>query len=596
MLAWAILSDVNTDQDSEDATSNTVATAGRAAAAWVAIDPDPTTRNEVQALLAAESPDLVSLFSGRIAFGTAGLRAEMGPGPTRMNRLVVQQTTAGLMSWLTPGARVVIGFDARHNSAAFAQDVAQVVAGAGGIAELLPEPLPTPVLAFAVLSRHADAGIMITASHNPPADNGYKLYLADGIQLVNPADAEVAQAIENMLETPLVLADPDHERIIELGPEVAEGHLQAAVSACVGSDRKIDLVYTAMHGVGGAHMVRAMSLAGFGELITVPEQFEPDPDFPTVAFPNPEEAGALDLALALAVAHGADAVLANDPDADRLAIAVPNRVELLAAGENVDAQSEAVPPFVSLSGDQVGILLADYLIGLGSGPDRLVSNSLVSSRLVAEMATTAQIQSRTTLTGFKWVARPIVEHPDLEFVLGYEEALGYCVGSKVRDKDGISAALVAAEMLASLKRQGLTVWDRIDALAHRHGAYLSGPVTIRLPGADGVTKRAQLMRRVQTSPPESLAGAHVESFLDLSLGETLPAADGVVLLYTDQTQVIVRPSGTEPKLKAYIEVIEPVLGDLGSGKFSPEELALSQERAKRRLVRYQSELTAYFDD
>ncbi len=545
-----------------------------AAQAWIAIDPDPQSRDQVAALLEADSPELASMFTGRIAFGTAGLRAEMGPGPNGMNRLVVRQTTAGLMRWLKPGARIVIGYDARHNSKDFALDVARVIAGAGGEAELLPQPLPTPVLAFAVLERSADAGIMITASHNPPADNGYKLYLGDGIQLVSPSDSEVADSIAANLDQPLVLADEDDERIIYLGDEMAQAHLDASVAVCRSDARDVVLVYTAMHGVGGEHMVKAMAQAGFPEPIVVPEQFHPDPDFPTVAFPNPEEAGALDLALALATEHGADAVIANDPDADRLALAVPNRQELVEEAR-----------YVSLSGDQVGVLLADYLIGHGAGPNRIVSNSLVSSRLVSQIAAAAGIQSSTTLTGFKWVARPIIDRPELEFVLGYEEALGYCVGSSVRDKDGISAALVAAEMLASMKRSGRTVWDRLDELATEHGVYKTGPVTVRLPGDDGVLKRQALMERAQAEPPKSLAGAGLESYLDLSLGETLPPADGVVLGYDDRTRVIIRPSGTEPKLKAYIEVIEPV----------DTSLSASQERAKDRLARYQEELTAYFD-
>lgn len=553
-----------------------------AAQEWVALDPDPATRLEVEGLLNVEASELIPMFRGRIAFGTAGLRAEMGPGPNGMNRLVVRQTTVGLMHWLKEGAKVVIGFDARHNSREFAEDVARVVAGAGGVAELLPEPLPTPVLAFAVLSRSADAGVMITASHNPPADNGYKLYLADGIQLVSPADAEVAAAIDSCVGKTMLLGELDDPNVVRLSDDVAQQHLDACVDVLTGTDRDVHLVYTAMHGVGGEHMSRAMKQAGFASPALVGEQFLPDPDFPTVSFPNPEEAGALDLALALARDQEADAVLANDPDADRLAVAVRSRVE-----------EHDAPDYVSLSGDQVGILLADYLIGQGSGPDRIVSNSLVSSRLVSTIAEAAGIQSATTLTGFKWVARPIVESPSLEFVLGYEEALGYCVGSSVRDKDGISAALVAGEMLAKMKREGLTVWDRLDELSIEHGVYQTGPVTIRLPGADGIVKRKQLMSAIEDNPPASLGGAKLEAFVDLRLGESLPPAEGVVLQFEDRTRVIVRPSGTEPKLKAYIEVIEPVVP--GVAVLDSTALAQSQERAKRRLALYQEELTAYFD-
>ncbi len=556
--------------------TNSVSDSIRAAAtAWISLDPDPVSRQIVTDLLAEGSEALRPMFEGRIEFGTAGLRAEMMPGPNGMNRLVVRQTTAGLMRWLPKGAKVVIGYDARHHSEDFAHDVARVVAGAGGRAELLPGPLPTPVLAFAVLERQADAGVMITASHNPPRDNGYKLYLGDGIQLVSPADTEVAAAIDDALKDPLVLAGLEDDRIQILGNELAQAHIDACVAACTTTNREIEVVYSAMHGVGGEHMVQAFTQAGFRPPTLVEEQFQPDPDFPTVAFPNPEEDGALDLALDLARTCGADVVVANDPDADRLALALRRRAE------EIDG-----PSHVGLSGDEVGILLADHLIRSGSGPDRIVSNSLVSSRLVQEMAKTAGIQSEVTLTGFKWVARPIVERPELEFVLGYEEALGYCVGSAVRDKDGISAALVAAEMLATMKKNGLTVWDRLDELAAEHGVYLTGPVTVRLTGSDGIAKRRQLMAGIQTSPPADLGGSSLESMTDLTRGETLPVAEGVVLHYRDRTRVIVRPSGTEPKLKGYIEVIESV----GNGAVGP-----ARRDAKQRLVRYQRELTAYFD-
>ncbi len=536
-----------------------------AANAWIEADPDPATSATVQTLVDKVTAvgddttrgvsvdqaieELTGLFGSRIAFGTAGLRAEIGPGPAKMNRLVVRQTTAGLMHWLPDGAKVVIGFDARHGSSPFAAEAADVVAGLGGIAEVLPSPLPTPVLAYAVLARSAAAGIMITASHNPPQDNGYKLYLADGIQLVSPDDASIAAAIDDVAASdPAVELTARPDRIHVLGDDVAAGHIQAAISTLAGDARQVRTVYTAMHGVGGAHLLEAFKAAGFPAPSAVPEQFDPDPDFPTAAFPNPEEAGALDLALALAGEVGADLVLANDPDADRLALAVPAR------------QGSG---FVALSGDQIGVLLADHLLRSGVAADhaggRVVANSVVSSRLLSKMAEHQGVDAVTTLTGFKWVARPIVERPEQHYLIGYEEAIGYCVGGVVRDKDGISAALVAAEMVAALLEHGKTVWDRLDAIAVEHGLYLTAPVTIRFDGPRGNDERERVMQRFQEQPPETLDGVERTDWLDLAAGEQFPPTPGIIANY-GTTRVIVRPSGTEPKLKAYLEVIEPVTG------------------------------------
>jgi phosphomannomutase len=545
--------------------------------AWSAIDPDPVTRAEL-ARLATEEPDLVSaLFEGRVEFGTAGLRAVMGPGPTAMNRVVVAQTTAGLMRWLPPGARVVIGYDTRHNSQQFAFDVASVVAGSGGRAELLPGALPTPVLARAVLDQEADAGVMITASHNPAADNGYKLFLADGIQLVGPADQEIARLIDQvaaegndeLARAASALAGGGPGTATTLGPEAAQRHLGAAVAACLTGERAVQVVYSAMHGVGGRHLLAAFEAAGFPPPQLVTEQFEPDPDFPTVAYPNPEEPGALDLALAQAGSSGADLVLANDPDADRLAVALPDR-----SGR-----------WVRLSGDQVGILLADHLLRHTAGPDRLVASSLVSSRLISALARAEGVHDVRTLTGFKWVARPIVDRPGCRYLLGYEEALGYCVGDRVRDKDGISAALVVAELVAETLASGDTVWDRLDALAQRLGVYLTGPVTLLFAGPDGLSRRREAMDRAAASPPAELAGVAVEATEDLARGAGLPPTPGVIWHLADQSRVVVRPSGTEPKLKAYVEVIEPV----GS---SP--VADANRRAAARLASLQAAVDAHF--
>ena len=546
--------------------------------AWLAIDPDPATRAELEHLAATDPGRVAALFDGRVAFGTAGLRAAMGPGPTRMNRVVVAQATAGVMRWLPAGARVVVGFDARHNSAAFAADVAAVVAACGGTAELLPGPLPTPVLARAVLSRRADGGVMITASHNPAADNGYKLYLGDGIQLVSPADTEIAALIDEVAAEGadlLAAVGPvaSSGRVVPLGNEVAAEHVAAATAACLTGERQVRVLYTAMHGVAGRHLLAAFAAAGFPAPDVVPEQFDPDPDFPTVAFPNPEEAGALDLAFARAAATGPDVILANDPDGDRLAVAVPDR-----SGGG----------WVRLTGDQVGALLADHVMANTSGPDRLVASSLVSSRLISALAEAEGVDDVRTLTGFKWVARPIVERPDRRYLLGYEEALGYCVGDRVRDKDGISAALVMAELVAGARARGETLWDRLDRLAARLGVYLTGPVTLTFAGDDGVARRSAAMAAAAADPPAALAGVAVADVEDLSKGLHLPPTDGVVWHLADRSRVIVRPSGTEPKLKAYVEVIEPVGGDHAAVRTATvaaeQRLALLQSAVHDRLT------------
>jgi len=533
------------------------------AARWVAADPDPDTSTTVQSLIgrardgdAAALRELGVLFDGRIAFGTAGLRAAVGPGPTLMNRLVVRQTTAGLMRWLPGGALVVVGFDARHGSDPFAAEVADVVSAMGGLAEVLPRPLPTPVLAHAVLARGAAAGVMITASHNPPQDNGYKLYLADGIQLVSPDDAAIAASIDAVAaEDPAVEFAPQPERIVTLGDDIAANHIAACCSVLASTGRNVRSVYTAMHGVGGDHLLAAFAAAGFEPPVCVPEQFAPDPDFPTADFPNPEEAGAMDLALGLAAAVDADLVIANDPDADRLALAVKGR----------DAG------YVALSGDQIGVLLADHLLRHEVAADhpggRVVANSVVSSRLLSRMAEARGVEAVTTLTGFKWVARPIVEQPEKHFLLGYEEAIGYCVGGVVRDKDGISAALVAAEMVADLEAEGSTVWDRLDALAVEHGLHVTAPVTVRFDGPTGNDEREVALGRFSAGPPATIAGEALTDWFDLADGEHFPPASGLIANY-GTTRVIVRPSGTEPKLKAYIELIEDVadLDDLSRAR------------------------------
>ena len=569
---------------------------------WLSFDPDPGTRAELERLLVDAPAVVADLFAGRVEFGTAGLRAPMGPGPTQMNRLVVMQTTVGVMRWLRrqhQPVKVVVGYDARHHSEQFALDIAARVQQMGGVAELLPRPLPTPVLAAAVLDRHADAGVMVTASHNPAADNGYKLYLGDGLQLVSPSDSEIAAEIDAVAESwehysdlarpdlarPDLarpdLARPDLARpdlgaeprrvvgeLVTLGEEIVDAHLARVVPlaqrATHAEKQQVAVVYTAMHGVGGAHMERAWNEAGFAPLHPVAAQHTPDPDFPTVAFPNPEEEGALDLACAEADRIHADAVLAHDPDADRLAVAVPNR----------DGEWER------LTGDQIGVLLADFLLedARRHYPDAelVVASSIVSSRMIDAVAAHHGAVSVRTLTGFKWVARPIVDRPSARYVLGYEEALGYSVGGVVRDKDGIGAGLVMGEVLAETKAAQEQIWDRLDRLYRQYGLYATQQVTVRLGEGDASAQRDETMKRVRNAPPMRLLGSEVVEVIDLLDGRALPPTDGVIWKSAGDTRVVVRPSGTEPKIKAYLEVVTPhpeFPADYGSSTRRLEELA-----------------------
>ena len=525
-----------------------------AAQRWHDDDPDPATRAEVEALLAAD--DLAGLherFDQRLQFGTAGLRGALGAGPNRMNRVLVRQATAGVAAWLRAqglAGPVVVGRDARHGSAEFEQDTAAVLAGAGFPVLVLPRPMPTPVTAFAVRHLGAVAGIMITASHNPPQDNGYKLYLGDGAQIVPPVDVEISaliDAIERTSDLPMTT-----EGVDVLGEDLLDAYVAGAVALVPPGARDLTAVYTAMHGVGAETVRRAFAAAGFAPVREVVEQVEPDPDFPTVAFPNPEEPGALDLSLALAASVGADLVLANDPDADRLAVAVPD---------------PAVPGgWRALTGDELGTLLADHLLRQGGhGPDDVLATTVVSSRLLSKLAAAAGVAYGEALTGFKWVVRTPLEGQ--RFLFGYEEALGYCVGRLVRDKDGVSAAMVAAQLSAGLKAEGRTVVERLDEVFRTHGAHVTRQRSIRLTGADWLVRVTAAMASVRSAPPTELAGRAIVEVEDLAEGRRLPPSD--VLIWTlDGARVVVRPSGTEPKLKCYVEVVEPVGpdGDVGAAR------------------------------
>ncbi|MEH0576128.1 phospho-sugar mutase [Streptomyces sp. B21-108] len=510
------------------------------ATAWLAEDPDPQTRDELAGLIEAEAlTELADRFSGTLQFGTAGLRGELGAGPMRMNRSVVIRAAAGLAAYLKKSGRaggvVVIGYDARHKSEDFARDTAAVMTGAGFRAAVLPRPLPTPVLAYAIRHLGAVAGVEVTASHNPPRDNGYKVYLGDGSQIVPPADSGIAAEIDAIA----ALKDVPRPRAgwHVLDDTVLDAYL-ARTDAVLAADspRTARTVYTAMHGVGKDVLLAAFARAGFPEPVLVAEQAEPDPDFPTVAFPNPEEPGAMDLAFAAARASGPDLVIANDPDADRCAVAVPD------GGD-----------WRMLRGDEVGSLLAAHLVRRGARGT--FAESIVSSSLLGRIAEKAGLPYEETLTGFKWIARV----DGLRY--GYEEALGYCVDPDgVRDKDGITAALLITELASELKEEGRTLLDLLDDLAVEHGLHATDQLSVRVQDLSVI---ADAMHRLREQPPTSLAGLAITRAEDLTQGtDRLPPTDG--LRYTlDGARVVVRPSGTEPKLKCYLEVVVPVADHFG---------------------------------
>lgn len=525
-----------------------------AARAWRDEDPDPATRAEVDALLAAgDHAGLSERFGERLQFGTAGLRGALGAGPNRMNRSLVRRATAGVASWLRSqglDGPVVVGLDARHGSADFAEDTAAVLAGAGFEVLVLPRPLPTPVTAFAVLHHRAVAGVMITASHNPPQDNGYKLYLGDGAQIVSPVDAEISahiDAVGRLADIPLS-ADGVHR----LDGAIIDAYLDA-VSPLVQpwSAREVTSVYTAMHGVGAETIRLAFERVGFPPPHEVAEQVEPDPDFPTVSFPNPEEPGALDLSLALARQVDADIVLANDPDADRLAVAIPDPA--------------ADGGWRALTGDELGALLADHLLRRGGHqPDDTLVTTVVSSRLLSKLAAANGVAYAEALTGFKWVVR--APAPGHRFLFGYEEALGYCIGEVVRDKDGVSAALVATELAADLRAEGSSLRERLDEIFAAHGAHVTRQRSIRLSGVDWLERVTAAMAGLRADPPTAVAGRAVQEVEDLLPGDRFAPSD--VLVFTlDGARLVVRPSGTEPKCKLYAEAVVPVDGgDVGAAR------------------------------
>jgi phosphomannomutase len=507
------------------------------ARAWLDQDPDPVTQVELTALIAdAEAGDDVALadrFGARLTFGTAGLRGELGAGPNRMNRVLVAQAAAGLAAYLTAresNPSIVIGYDGRRNSEVFARDTATIMAGAGVHTTLLPRHLPTPVLAFAVRELSASAGVMVTASHNPASDNGYKVYLGGddgGSQIVPPADGLIAAEIEDAASRPITELPRSTDFLV-----ADDGIVQQYVerTAALGTpSAPVSFVYSAMHGVGWETARRVFEAARFAEPAVVSEQIEPDPTFPTVVFPNPEEPGAMDLTLALAERVGADLAIVNDPDADRLAVAVPGR----------DGRWRA------LSGNEVGYLLGWRAAARDDGSGTLAA-SLVSSPALRAVAEHYRLGYEDTLTGFKWISRVG------GLVFGYEEALGYLVDPFVlRDKDGISAAVEFLTLASELKRDGRTLDDHLDAFADQFGAFASSQISLRVEELSHIT---ELMARLRANPPASIGSFAVDRIDDFAEGfEQYAPGDILRIWVRGGARVIVRPSGTEPKLKVYID-------------------------------------------
>ena len=506
---------------------------------WIAEDPDSTTRSQLQEMLdSGDETSLRSCFAGFLEFGTAGLRGPLGPGPSRMNRAVVTKTAAGLAIYMKRNGlkSVVIGRDARYGSEDFTRDTAEIMQGAGFEVFVLPRPLPTPVLAYAVRNLKCDVGIMVTASHNPPQDNGYKVYLGgtvggvryEGSQIISPADSEISADIAAVpaLNT---LVRSQGWTILD------ESHIDAYVSATSRLATKpgtLRIVYTAMHGVGTETLEKVFKAAGFPAPILVSEQAQPDPDFPTVKFPNPEEPGAIDLSLVKAREVSADLVIANDPDADRCAAAIKDR----------DGQ------WRMLRGDEVGALLGEYMARTAPNKEVMLANSIVSSSILSKIAQHYGLPFKETLTGFKWLAKI----PNLWF--GYEEALGYAVDSKsVNDKDGISAALVLAQLATDLKAEGKTLVDLLDEIWERHGYHGTKQISVR---TTNVAQIDAILSKFRDATPTTIGRFSLTAFDDLEKPQDgLPPTNGVRIRLMDNIRIIVRPSGTEPKIKCYIEVI-----------------------------------------
>lgn len=517
---------------------------------WIRHDPDKNTADKLAKWLSeSNEEELKKCFNGFLEFGTAGLRGNLGPGPSCMNRSVVSRTATGIVAFMKKNnlKSVVIGRDARHGSLEFAQDSAEIFSGAGIKTLVLPRELPTPVLAYAVNKLKVDVGIMVTASHNPANDNGYKVYLGgsvkginfNGSQIISPIDSDISHEISKV-----DLKPPRSNEFEIVGEDLIEDYVQATASL-VKKSNNLKIVYTPLHGVGAEVFLKVLKAAKFLDPIVVNEQSKPDPDFPTTKFPNPEELGVMDLAIEYAKKFNADLVLANDPDADRCAVSV----------------KDYSGTWRILRGDEIGVALGAYLIEKGNVGHGAIANSLVSSALLGKIATSKNIRFSETLTGFKWISKV----PNLEY--GYEEALGYCVDPKtVNDKDGISAAILVAELANELKNNGKTLEDYLLEIGNEFGFYITDQISIRV---GQVSESKALMDQVLNNPPKEILGCNLESIENLNEQKDL-STPGIRLKYSGGIRVIIRPSGTEPKLKCYVEVI-------GDSKSDSEKL-MSQVR------------------
>jgi phosphomannomutase len=528
---------------------------------WIEQDPDAETIGELEKLISdSDEAGLAERFGQRIGFGTAGLRGLLGAGPNRMNRVLVAQAAAGISKYLKENfddPSVVIGYDARKNSDVFAKDSAQIFAGFGIRAFLFPELVATPLVAYAVRNLGASAGVMVTASHNPPGYNGYKVYDFSGSQIISPMDLEIAKHIDEFAQSESVTSLERADSFLEVPTSVRSGYLQS-VSGLLNkhSTRKdIKIVYSAMHGVGANFIQEIFKLSGLAEPAQVVSQQQPDGKFPTVAFPNPEEPGAMDEPMATAASENADLVLVNDPDADRLAVAF----------------RKSDGSYQQLTGDQLGLILGEEMAARASRESRTgsLACSIVSSSALGKVAEHYGFGFEQTLTGFKWVSRV----PNLIF--GYEEALGYCVDwAQVRDKDGLSAALIVADIASALANQGYTLGDQLEKLMQRYGYFSTGQISIRVTD---LTVIANLMRKLRTNPPSQIAGVDAV-FEDLSKGSgSLPATDALRFKLADGRTVIIRPSGTEPKLKCYLQAVS-------DNEVDSKELLAELEAAMRQVL------------
>ena len=517
---------------------------------WLISDPDETTKVETEKLISDKNIELIQRFSNSLVFGTAGIRGARGAGPMRMNRVMIRIVATAIAEELLSDNQsdeaplVVVGYDARHKSQIFAQDSVRVLATHGVRSLILPGPTPTPVLAYTSLSKKAKAGIMVTASHNPAEDSGYKVYWEDGAQIANPVDTKIAQRIDfKNPPTEESLADYEDATILKGDDELIKTYVDFASSSVSSeSKREIKQIYTPLHGVGKKVFLDVFEKAGFENPTVVESQAEPDPDFPTVSFPNPEEEGALDLAVGLAIEKNADLVIANDPDADRLAIVARHGNK-----------------WRHLNGNEIGVLLAEHILSKEQGEDRLVVTTVVSSRLLSKIADFHKVKYAETLTGFKWIVRPGIEDKSSRFVFGYEEALGFALGDSVRDKDGITSALVFAELAAELKSEDKTVVDLLEELWNRHGVHKTALIAKRLDPETDIS--ADFMSPWRTSPPEKIGEFAVIGSIDMLSPESeLPATDALIFNISNG-RIVIRPSGTEPMVKVYVEVTESVIND-----------------------------------